>query len=251
MKHATAVRLYVTPDLSDGGSVPLVREQSHRLRTVLRLKPGVELLVYNGRDGEWAARVETLDRTGGEIVLTERLRPQAAEPGPTLVFSPLKKAQTDFLVQKAVELGVRVLQPVVAARTQSIRVNPERMAVNAREASEQCGRLTVPEVRELTLLPDAIKGFRGAAPVFLCAESGDAAPLGEVLEDLKDAEPPVFVVGPEGGFAPSELDGLRERPFITPVNLGPRILRAETAALAALVCWQSVAGDWRERPPYR
>ena len=209
------------------------------------------ILLFNGRHGEWAGRIGALERTGGQIALEARLREQAAEPGPVLVFSPLKKAQTDFLVQKAVELGASALQPVLTARSQSVRVNPDRMSANAREAAEQCGRLSVPEVRQLALLPDVIDACGQAGPVLLCAESGAAGPLFDVLQGLERSPPPVFVVGPEGGFAASELDGLRQRPFITPVSLGPRVLGAETAALAALVCWQSVAGDWRKRPPYR
>ncbi len=248
MERPATTRLYVDGDLADAARVALGRDQAHYLRAVLRQETGARLLVFNGRDGEWLAEIRSLGKSDATLACIERTRVQTEAEGPVLLFAPVKKAPMDFLVQKAVELGVSVLQPVLTRRTNVARVNLDRLMANAREAAEQCGRLSLPEVRAPQALDPAVAALAPDHKVFWCAETGPAAPVADALKATPADRRAVFVVGPEGGFAPSELDALRNNALITPVSLGPRILRAETAALAALVCWQSVHGDWRNRP---
>jgi len=249
MERPATTRLFVEAGLGDGGTVALGRDQAHYLRAVLRLEPGARVLLFNGRDGEWLAEITDLTKGAANLDLIEQVRPQAEAMGPALLFAPIKKGPLDFLVQKAVELGVSSLQPVLTERTNVARVNLDWLWANAREAAEQCGRLTVPAVKPPAPLEEAVAGLSDEFAVLWCAESGAAAPIADALATAPAEHPIAFLTGPEGGFAPSELDALRNNALITPISLGPRVLRAETAALAALACWQSVHGDWRNRPP--
>jgi len=251
MERPASTRLFVDADLGEDGAVDLGRDQAHYLRAVLRLEPGARLLVFNGRDGEWLAEAERLEKAAARLALLERRRPQDKAHGPALAFAPVKKAPMDFLVQKAVELGVSALWPVVTEHTNVARVNLDRLRANVREAAEQCGRLTLPEIAAPAALDRALPGLADRWTVFWCAESGEAHPIADALGAAPADPPAAFVTGPEGGFSPSELDALRGNALITPISLGPRILRAETAALAALACWQSVHGDWHNRPAGR
>ena len=247
-------RLYIDEDLGEGRTLGLDHARAHYLRSVLRLARGAELALFNGRDGEWLARLDGLGKGWASLTVGRRLRAQDAGPDLWLVFAPIKRARIDFLAEKATELGVALLQPVMTRHTAVARVNTERLTANAREASEQCGRLDVPEVRAPRELFALLAEWPAERRLLLCAEAGPARPIAEVLAEQQAqaaAEPLRFAVltGPEGGFAQSELDGLLDLPFVTPVGLGPRVLRADTAALAALACWQAVLGDGRRRPP--
>ncbi len=237
--------------LAAGAKLTLGRGQSHYLAHVLRLAPGTAIALFNGRDGEWRARIESLPKSGAALAVETRLREQQHETDLWLVFAPVKRIPLDFLVQKATELGVSELVPAMTRRTVVDRVRRERMEANAIESSEQCGRLTVPRVREAAPLARILESWPGGRRILLCAESGSAEPIGDVLARIGPGEPCAILTGPEGGFEQTELDALRKLPFVTAVGLGPRILRADTAALAALACWQSALGDWRVRPPGR
>jgi len=237
------VRLYVDRDLGAGARFDLDRPRTHYLVNVMRLEAGSEILVFNGRDGEWRTRIETARKGVCTIAAETRTRAQAASPDVWLVFAPVKRAPIDYLAAKATELGVRALRPVVTRHTAVTRVNVERVRANAIEAAEQCGRLDVPEIAPPQPLEELIARWPVGRRMLLCAETGDAPDIGRALA----AEQWAILVGPEGGFARAELDALRKLTFVKAVSLGPRILRAETAAVAALACWQAQLGDWRER----
>lgn len=238
-------RLFVDAELRAGAEVALVEGQAHYLRAVMRRSPGDTVRLFNGRDGEWHATIAELGKRRALARAESLLRPQAAEPDLWLVFAPLKRTATDLIAQKATELGVAALQPVLTGRTDPQRVNTGRLRAIATEAAEQCGRLSVPSVGAFrpfdTLLADWPAGRR----LVLCDETGQAPPAAEAFSLLEPGVPGALVIGPEGGFAAAELDRLRKLEFVTPVALGPRILRAETAAVAALALWQSALGDWR------
>lgn len=246
-------RLYVEADLDAGATVGLDHARAHFLRSVLRLKQGARVAVFNGRDGEWAARIDALGKGWASLAVEDRRREQQPEPDLWLLFAPIKRARLDFLVEKAVELGVSRLQPVMTRHTAVSRVNLERLAANAREAAEQCERLSVPGVGEARALFDLMGDWPPARRLLVCSERGEAEPLARALgaEAGRPAAAWAVLTGPEGGFASSELDGLSKLPFVTPVGLGPRILRADTAALFALACWQALVGDGAARPPAR
>jgi len=245
-------RLYLDEDLGEGRTLGLDHARAHFLRSVLRLSRGAELALFNGRDGEWLARLDGLGKGWASLVVERRLRAQDATPDLWLVFAPIKRARLDFLVEKATELGVARLQPVMTQYTAVSRVNTERLAANAREAAEQCERLSVPEVMAPKRLFDLLADWPAERRLLLCAESGEARPIAEVLSDqtaeAPEPRPTAVMTGPEGGYAPAELDALRKLPFVTVIGLGPRVLRADTAALAALACWQAALGDGRQRP---
>ena len=248
-----ATRLYVDDPLEAERTLGLDHGRAHFLRSVLRLARGAQLALFNGRDGEWLARIDGLGKGWASLVVESRRRPQDRPPDLWLLFAPIKRARIDFLVEKATELGVSVLQPVVTRHTDVTRVNTGRLAANAREAAEQCERLSVPEVREPSELFACLALWPPGRRLLVCAESGAARPLDQVLRqaEAQEAAPWAVLTGPEGGFARSELDALGKLAFVTPVSLGPRVLRADTAALAALACWQAVLGDGAERPPPR
>jgi 16S rRNA (uracil1498-N3)-methyltransferase len=253
MTRRAGPRLFVEDDLGAGDTAGLSSDQAHYLRNVMRLGSGDRVVLFNGRDGEWQGRIEALGRGGGSVAAEERRRPQAPEPDIWLLFAPIKRGPLDFMVQKSVELGVSRLCPLFTRYTDVTRVNLDRMRSTAVEAAEQCERLTIPDVSAPAPLMDVLSDWPDGRPLLLCAETGETRPIGAVLEDMKPASPPTpgatgpgmaVLVGPEGGFDPSELDAIRKLAFVTAVGLGPRVLRAETAALAALACWQSVLGDW-------
>lgn len=245
-----AARLFIDDDLAEGFAVQVTRAQSHYLAHVMRVKPGEAVALFNGRDGEWRSRVAEVSRHAVGLVCEAQTRPQAAEPDLWLAFAPLKKTPTDFLVEKATELGAARLIPVFTRHTSAARVNTERLSARAIEAAEQCERLSVPEVAEAVPLDALLSDWPAERPLLVLDETGGGRPIAvELAEMAGRAGPPWpahgLLIGPEGGFATSELDGLRKQPFVTSIGVGPRILRAETAALAALACWQALAGDWR------
>lgn len=243
-------RLFVDAGLVGGGAIELTADQARYLGAVLRMAPGDDVVVFNGRDGEWRGRIDALKKGRGTVVPDACLREQAPEPGPWLAFAPLKKAQTDFVVEKASELGAERLVPVLTEHTASARVNTDRLRANAREAAEQCGRLTVPDVAAPVQLSGLLADWPKGRTLLVMDETGGGAPIADVATNLKGADAGILI-GPEGGFAAGELDALSKLDFVNRVGLGPRILRAETAAIAALACLQSLAGDWRAAPPVR
>jgi len=236
-------RLFVENELADGISVGLDAARAHFLKSVLRLAPGAAVALFNGRDGEFLARIDGFGKGWCSVTVGRRLRPQAAEPDLWLAFAPVKRARIDFVAEKATELGASALLPVFTERTVVDRVNVERLRANAVEAAEQTERLSVPAVHAPQPLAALLAGWPAGRRLLLCDETGVAPPVAEALAGA--AGPWAILVGPEGGFAPAELDGLRNLAFVTPAGLGPRVLRSDTAALAALAVFQALAGDWR------
>jgi 16S rRNA (uracil1498-N3)-methyltransferase len=239
-----ATRLYVTSDLSEGASHICDSDQTHYLAGVLRLDAGAELLVFNGRDGEWLAVVAEAGRRSLRLEAQKRVRPQTGGPDLHYLFAPLKRSRLDYMVQKATELGVSRLQPVMTRRTQAERVNSDRMQANVIEAAEQCGVLRIPEVAESEKLDKVLASWEPARRLIFCDEAADIASPLEALERLA-AGPLAVLIGPEGGFTVEERETLRRLPYTTTLSLGPRIMRADTAAVAALALVNAVLGDWR------
>ncbi len=239
-----APRLYVDAPLAAAQEIPLGPEQAHYLRQVMRLADGVETLVFNGRDGEWLARLIASGKRGAALRPERQIRPQPETFGPVYAFAPLKQARQDYMVQKAVEMGVSRLSPVLTQFTQVNRMNMDRMRANAIEAAEQCGILALPAIDE----PVPFQKWLAALPandriVFCDEEAAEKSPI-EELRNAK-AEALCVLVGPEGGFSEDERRALLARKDVIRLSLGPRILRADTAAVAALALIQSVCGDWR------
>ena len=236
------VRLYVEAAL--GGRVEPSEAQAHYLLHVMRAKVGDRVSLFNGSDGEWLARVAEIGKRGCVLACERQTAPQREVPDLWLVFAPIKKTPTDYLAQKATELGVAVLQPMITRRTVVARVNSERMRANAIEAAEQSGRLSVPEVRAPLAFDKLLAAWPAERRILFCDEAGEAPPIAAALREAPDGPAAVFT-GPEGGFDPAERAALRALPCVTPVSLGEHILRADTAALAALAIWQAIKGDWQ------
>ena len=240
------IRLYVTDDLGSNGVVGLEAPQAHYLRSVLRLGPGDEAALFNGRDGEWRARIDPIGKGWASLQLVEQSLSQPPEPDIWLLFAPIKRGRVDYLVQKATELGVTALLPTTTRRTAVERINLVRLGTTAAEAAEQCRRLSVPELHTVQSLDKILDAWPEDRRLLFCDEAGAPPPL-EALQGFADAPttPWAILIGPEGGFDPDESHALRQRPFVVPMSLGPRILRAETAAVTALSLWQAILGDNR------
>lgn len=238
-----SMRLYVEQPLAEAARIECTSAQANYLGNVMRMKAGDALLVFNGRDGEWLARMG--DARKGRCALTAEalVRMQSSGPDIHYLFAPVKKARLDYMVQKATELGVAVLQPVMTRRTVAERVNSERMRANVIEAAEQCGVMRLPEVREPEKLSAVLKDWSGTRTLIFADE---AAPIASPLEALNAVArgPAALLIGPEGGFDETERELLRRLPFVRSVSLGPRIMRADTAAVAALALMNAVLGDW-------
>jgi 16S rRNA (uracil1498-N3)-methyltransferase len=209
----------------------------------MRAKRGDVLHVFNGRDGEWRAQVHDVTKRSVTLQLEAQTRPQAGVPDLWLLLAPIKKTPLDYIVQKATELGVARIQPVITRRTIVERVNLDRMRANAIEAAEQSGRLTVPEIAEPTDLAKLVAKWSPDRKLMFCDEAGEAPSAVAALSQRPRA-PWAILTGPEGGFDTTERGMLRALSFVVPVSLGPRIMRADTAALAAIAIWQSTLGDW-------
>lgn len=244
MSRDSSIRLFVSAGLGEDASVALSRDQAHYLFGVMRLGAGDSVLLFNGRDGEWEAEVAEAGKRGGTLICRRQTRTQETPPDLWLLFAPLKKARTDFVAEKAAELGCRRVSPVFTRFTNSERVNVGRLHAHAVEAAEQCGLLTVPEVAEPAPLAKVLEGWDPARRLLFCDERRNAEPARDALAAASDG-PWAVLIGPEGGFAEEEVERLRSLPFVTPVSLGPRVLRADTAAVAALTLWQATKGDWR------
>lgn len=238
------LRLYVEAPLGAAARVEPDAAQAHYLLHVMRAKAGDRVSLFNGRDGEWVAALAEATKRGCVLKCEALLAAQDAVPDVWLVFAPVKKTPADYVTQKATELGVRVLQPVLTRRTIVRRVNEERMRANAVEAAEQSGRLSVPEVRAPLALEKLLAQWPRERRILFCDEAGEAPPIADALAHAPDG-PWAILIGPEGGFDPAERALIRGLEFVTPVSLGTRILRADTAGLAALAVWQALRGDWR------
>jgi 16S rRNA (uracil1498-N3)-methyltransferase len=239
-----APRCHVEAELAPGAAFALAPGAAHHLCTVLRLGPGVAVAAFNERDGEWLCRVAEFSRNRVVVTVEHRLRPAATEPDLWLLFAPIKRARIDWLVEKATELGVSALKPVWTRRTQIERLNLDRLRAHAVAAAEQSKRLSVPALHAPQTLDDALAAWPGDRRLVVCDETGAGEPIAGAAARLGPG-PIALLTGPEGGFAETELDSLGKLSFVTRVGLGPRILRAETAALAALAVLQASAGDWR------
>ena len=237
-------RLYSDAPLADDAVVALDRRQSHYLRRVLRLKDGQEILVFNGRDGEWRAALEGGAR---QVALRTvgRTRPQTAPGDLHYLFAPLKSARLDYMVQKAVEMGASQLRPVLTQHGQVARVNLDRMRANAIEAAEQCGILCLPQIAAPVPLTGALAAWQPDRHLVFCDETADVVDPLVALAAVPRRAPLAVLIGPEGGFAAEERTALLKLPHVVRLALGPRILRADTAAVAALALVQAVIGDWR------
>ena len=239
----TSQRLFVSFDLAAGADITCEPDQAHYLRAVLRVGDGAGLLVFNGRDGEWRASVRHDGRRGAVLAIGDRVRAQSDGPDIDYLFAPLKRTRLDYMVQKATEMGVRRLVPVITRRTIAERVNSERMRANAIEAAEQCGVLRVPEVDEPRKLDVVLAGWDAGRRLIVCDEE---AALANPIAALRSVPrgPLALLIGPEGGFAPEERERLRSAHFVTAISLGPRVMRADTAAVAALALLNATLGDW-------
>jgi 16S rRNA (uracil1498-N3)-methyltransferase len=242
----SAPRLFVDVPLAAGAVVPLERAQANYLLNVLRLKSGEAVLVFNGRDGEWRAQIGSEGRKSAELRMADCVRSQTPAPDLHYLFAPLKHARLDYMVQKAVELGTGTLKPVFTTRTQASRVNLDRMRSNAIEAAEQCGILNLPEILEAEDLAPALRALDGDRLLVFCDEDAELANPVEALAAAREGSSALaLLIGPEGGFTDEERRLILARERVVRLSLGPRILRADTAAVAALALVQSVLGDWR------
>jgi len=242
--HASLPRLFVTPGLVDGAALTLDRDQSNYLGAVLRMPVGGEVILFNGRDGAWLARITNANKKAVSLELVEQTSPQSPPSDLWYGFAPLKSARLDYVVQKATEMGAGTIQPVITRFTQVHRLNADKLKANVIEAAEQCEVLTVPEVGAEMSLDKLVADWDPArALVFADEGQASASPLAP-LEALA-GRPVGLLVGPEGGFAPEEREKLLAQSFTVPISLGPRILRADTAAVAALAVIQATIGDWR------
>jgi 16S rRNA (uracil1498-N3)-methyltransferase len=244
--YGAKIRLYVKDDLGAGLELALASDQAHYLQYVMRLRPGDEVALFNGRDGEWRAVIEGQGKGRCSVRATALSAPQMPEGDIWYLFAPVKRARLDYMVQKATELGARQISPVLTRHTMVSRVNMERLTTYAIEAAEQCGRLSVPEINEPQTLAKLLEGWDRTRKLIFCDEGGGVETLAKVLRSF-EGKPGLawaVLIGPEGGFDARERELLRRQKFVLPVSLGPRILRADTAAVAALALWQMTLGDW-------
>ncbi|HEY4264854.1 MAG TPA: 16S rRNA (uracil(1498)-N(3))-methyltransferase [Micropepsaceae bacterium] len=244
------LRLFVESPLHAGARIAPDEGQAHYLLHVMRAREGQRVLLFNGSDGEWQARIAQVSRRSCVLICETQSQAQAAVPDLWFAFAPIKKTPADYVAQKATELGVRVLQPVFTHRTITRRVNLDRLRANAVEAAEQSQRLSVPEIREPVGLDVLLRSWPAERRLLFCDEGGDAAPVAEALQQAAAGNMSWgILIGPEGGFDAQERAAIRNHPFVLAVSLGPRIMRADTAALAALAVWQAIRGDWGQSRP--
>jgi 16S rRNA (uracil1498-N3)-methyltransferase len=241
------IRLYVDQSLAPGQTVLLSEAQANYLFNVMRLGPGALLSLFNGRDGEWDGVVVEAGKRRGTLQVAEQTRPLMPPPDLWLVFAPLKKVRTDFVVEKAVEMGVARLVPVMTDFTNAERLRGDKLVAHVIEAAEQCGATVVPEVAEMGRLSTLLDAWPEGRSLWFCDETLATDPERAVRpaeDDERRTGPAAILIGPEGGFSAAERARLARLPFARRIRLGPRILRAETAAVAALTLWQIRHGDW-------
>jgi 16S rRNA (uracil1498-N3)-methyltransferase len=238
------IRLFVPHDLTPGAELALDPGQSRYLAAVMRQATGDEVLLFNGRDGEWRATISAVTKRAVAVRAETLARPHAAGPDLDLVVALVKRGRLETIVEKAAELGARRVRLVSTERTNADRARVERLSAIATEAAEQTGRLDVPEIVEPVKLDRFVADWPEGRRLLFCDEAGDARPILDALKD-QPTGPWAILIGPEGGFSPRERQMLRALPHVTPASLGPRILRADTAAISALTLWQAALGDWR------
>ena len=251
IRDFTSTRLFVRASLAEGAEIALDAKQANYLVNVLRLSSGDSVLVFNGADGEWRTTLAPSGRKTWHLTATEQTRPQPPAPDLHYLFAPLKHARLDYMVEKAVEMGAGRLRPVLTRHTQVTRINRDRMEANAIEAAEQCGILSIPAIDEPAGLADVLSRWPAEEPgrrLVFCDEGEEGGDPVATLSALAPS-PLAVLIGPEGGFAEDERATLRAAPFVTAISLGPRVLRADTAAVAALAIVQAAVGDWRNRRP--
>jgi 16S rRNA (uracil1498-N3)-methyltransferase len=237
-------RLYVSRDLAPGAEVKLDPQQTNYLVNVLRLGAGAAVLLFNGRDGEFSASLNTGSRKAASLLVGAQTRAQEAPPNVDYLFAPLKHARLDYMAQKAVEMGARRLRPVITRYTQVTRVNLERLRANAIEACEQCGIIWIPEIAPVEPLGEALKHWPAERLLVFCDEDADQASPLDALANARAEGGVGLLIGPEGGFDDAERAAILSAPRVLRLSLGPRILRADTAAVAALALIQATLGDW-------
>ena len=245
MKSVRHIRLFVDQSIVSGAVVELSEKQSHYLANVMRCQKGDILQCFNASDGEFSCRIEVIDKKKTRLKAEENIRRPKAEADIWLLFAPLKKDKTDFVIEKSVELGVSKIVPVITRYTNAEKIKTERFFAQAVEAAEQCGRLSVPVVSEAMEINKLLDSWNSERVLFFLDERRQGASVAEIFA-LTKGVPAAVLIGPEGGFDEAEAQYLNKCSFVKNVSLGPRILRAETAALSALAIWQSVAGDWNK-----
>ncbi|QXT40333.1 16S rRNA (uracil(1498)-N(3))-methyltransferase [Gymnodinialimonas ceratoperidinii] len=255
MKNRPKIRLYVDHPLGEAQSVPVSRDHANYLFNVMRLGVGAKVALFNGTDGEWRAEVAAKGKRGGVLLCTGQSAPQRMPPDLWLLFAPIKKARTDFIVEKAAELGAARILPVRTDYTNSDRIRQDKLQAHAMEAAEQCGGTYVPPVSEIRSLAEVLDGWDESRVLVFADETtaADAATSADAASDepatsaplSRAPAPAAILIGPEGGFSEAERARLRALPFVHVISLGPRILRADTAAVAALTLWQEHQGDWK------
>ena len=243
-ENYTLPRLYLDNSLGEGGMIALGKAQSHYLGTVLRKSIGDSVRVFNGRDGEWRAEITALDKKRGELCAVEQIRLPISCPDIWLCFAPVRKHRNGFILEKGTELGVSRFQPVITARTQFPKMKLEKERAQIIEAAEQTERLDIPELRAGVRLQELLSGWDKKRLLIFADEAGDAPNAEAVMARLTPQTDCALLVSPEGGFTAEEREMLRGKPYVRPVSLGPRILRADTAALSLLTLWQAHLGDW-------
>jgi 16S rRNA (uracil1498-N3)-methyltransferase len=241
---APKIRLFVDAALGPGAAVTLAPDQAHYLFNVMRAAHGTEVALFNGRDGEWLGPVTRTGRLGGAVTCRALSRPQRRPPDLWLVFAPIKKARTDFIVEKAAELGAARVLPVFTRHSNTGRIQPDRLRAHAIEAAEQCGETFVLDIAAPVRLEALLDAWDPTRRLVFCDEARTAEPAATAFARAEPG-PWAILTGPEGGFSPEEAARLRALPYVLPVTLGPRVLRADTAAVAAITLWQALIGDWR------
>jgi len=244
-ENYTLPRLYLAAALGQAQTIELEKAQAHYLGTVLRKSNGDSLRVFNGEHGEWQAEVTDLSRKGGRLICSAQIRPQHDCPDIWMCFAPVRKHRNSFILEKGTELGARRFQPVLTAHTQFPKMNLGKARAQIIEAAEQTERLDLPELRAGVTLAELLSGWDKKRKLIFADEAGDARPAQDALGDSANSSPSAAIlIGPEGGFSSDERARLRAESYVVPVSLGPRILRADTAALALLSLWQAHRGDW-------
>ncbi|MBE6451874.1 MAG: 16S rRNA (uracil(1498)-N(3))-methyltransferase [Alphaproteobacteria bacterium] len=244
MSETSKIRIYVAEDLKPKTSLVLKEEQSHYLCNVMRLKEGDCLRCFNGVSGEFMAKIKRIHKKQTEIDIGQQIRMFYSCPDIWVLFSPLKKDRTDFLIEKSVELGVSALIPVITNYGITDKVKTDRLQSQIIEASEQCERLDIPKLESTRRLDDILKNWDSNRRLFFLDERGNGIACKDAFTSLT-GDKAALLIGPEGGFSNQEAELLYSLPYVTAVSLGPRILRAETACVAALSVWQSISGDWK------
>lgn len=243
------IRLFVENEIKPGSLINIRGGQVNYLINVMRRKIADEVVIFNGRDGEWLSEIEYASKKEVNLKVKEKLKEQKAEPDVWLVFAPIKHGRIDYLVEKAVELGASKLFPIITERTIVSRVNLERLKAHIIEAAEQCERLNVPELHNEQKLTKILENWPEDRGIIFCDETGSGKSVKEFFSNISSNKFAIFI-GPEGGFTENEFKLLMRSKNVYPIHLGPRVMRADTAALAALSCFQALKGDWDESPKF-